>query len=83
MIKPMCIVSSNSKINGDILLMTKKSPFNCCIYINEKCENIEIKNTFFLYEFKWNLPFYIKFLWFFHIVVLRKTHVHLVGVFRK
>lgn len=83
MINPMCVVSSNSKTNGDVLIMTRKSPFTHFIYINERAENITIENTFFVSKLHKELPFRIKFLWFFHIVVLRKTHVCLVWVFRK
>lgn len=83
MIKPMCMVSSNSKTNGDVLMMTKKSPFTHFIYISEKTENVEITNTFFISKLHNDLPLYIKFLWVFHIFILRKTHVHLVGVLRK
>ena len=83
MIKPMCVLLSESKTDGDVLFMTSKAPFTHFFYIGNECKNVTITNTFVINRLEKETPLFIKFLWFFHIVVLRKSHVHLVGVLRK
>lgn len=83
MIKPMCVLSSNTKTNGDVLFMTNKAPFTHFFYIDDNFKNVTIINTFCINKLEKESPFFIKVLWFIHIVILRKSNVHLVGVLRK
>lgn len=73
------ISSGNVSIDGDVVFC--KLP-DVCAFVVGYNRNIVIKNTLVYSNYYKMMPLKIKFLWFWHMVVLRKSHVYLTGANR-
>lgn len=82
--KAVCIIaSSNVVVDGDVIFINReKSSMECAIYCDWTNNNVMFteKGLFFANTFSSKLKPKLMILWFWHMVILRKTHVHLVGV---
>lgn len=82
--KAVCIIaSSNVVIDGDVIFINReKSSMECPIYCDWTHNNVRFtgKGLFFANTFSSELKPKLMILWFWHLVVLRKSHVYLVGV---
>ena len=78
--KSGCIIASdNVVIDGDVVFCNLLDVYTFAV---EGKQNITIKNTSFYSKYTNRMPLKIKAFWFWHMVVLRKSHVYLTGVFR-
>lgn len=85
--KAVCtIASDNVVIDGDVVFIDQfKFGSDVCVYLPQEIKKFEItKNglTIFPYGKCPSDSFKLKLLWFWHMVVLRKSHVYLTGVLR-
>jgi hypothetical protein len=77
--KAVCIIASdNVLVDGDVVFCKLKIPG----WHIESKKNITICNCWLLKKFSKKMPMRLKMLWFWHMVVLRKSHVYLVGVMK-
>lgn len=80
--KAVCIIASdNVVVDGDVVFNKIDSGFHYSWSAND-VKNITIMNTWTTHKYSKNLPFKLKLLWFWHMVILRKSHVYLTGVLR-
>ena len=78
--KAVCIISSDGVvIDGDVVFCKLQNVYS---FLIEDKRSITIKNTSFYNKYVKKMPLKIKALWFWHMVVLRKSHVYLTGVMR-
>lgn len=84
--KAVCIISSkNVVIDGDVVFHIRdKSKLEAGIFIDFAKNNLTFKGNGFLYiqSYHWKMGFKLSLLWFWHMVLLRKSHVYLTGVLR-
>lgn len=82
--KAVCIIASdNVVIDGDVVFNKPEISGTQFAYsVGNPIKNLTIQNSIF--ATKWHKSFGIKLsiLWFWHIVVLRKSHVYLTGILR-
>lgn len=85
--KAVCIVASdNVVIDGDVVFIDQeKFGSEKVIYLPHSIKNFKITQRG-LYVYAYGLPpkngLKLKLLWFWHMVVLHKSHVYLTGVNR-
>lgn len=85
--KSVCIIASdNVVIDGDVVFIDQeKFGSETVIYLPHSIENFKVTQRG-LHVCAYGLPpkkgLKLKLLWFWHMVVLRKSHVYLTGVFR-
>lgn len=83
--KAVCIIASeNVVIDGDVVFIDQdKFGSDIVVYLPNSIKNFQITPRG-LNIYAYGLPpkkgFKIKLLWFWHMVILRKSHVYLVGV---
>lgn len=81
--KAICIIASdNVVIDGDVIFnKPESSGLDYTIYTEYEVKFTE-KCSIFTTEFRHELPLKVKLLWFWHMVVLQKSHVYLTGALR-
>lgn len=80
--KAVCVIASEGAvIDGDVVFY-KSDIFDCAVKSNFGVKFTENK-SWFAVEFTKCMPIKVKILWFWHMIVLRKSHVYLTGVLRK
>jgi len=87
--KAVCIIASdNVVVNGDVVFnIQKKSGLDYSYKIHD-VNNIFIINTVTTNRIPWikaikpSTRIYLCSLWFWHMVILRKSHVYLTGVLK-
>lgn len=82
MIKAVCIIASdNVVIDGDVVFnKSYLSGLNCSWQAPVGIKNLTIKNTWTVDSWSGRIGFKLSLLWFWHMVILRKSHVYLTGV---
>lgn len=76
--KAVCIIASdNVVIDGDVIFCKLQGVY---LYHVGGVKNVLIKNSLIYSSYYKNMPLKIKALWFWHMVVLKKSHVYLTGV---
>lgn len=84
--KAVCIIASdNVVIDGDVIFVDQfKFGSDICVYLPPEIKNFNISNGLVICPYG-KCPsdsFKLKLLWFWHMVILRKSHVYLTGVLR-
>lgn len=79
--KAVCIIAGdNVVIDGDVVFnKPEKSGAMFAYHIDHPVNNLTIKNSCFAVRWDRHIGFKLSILWFWHMVVLRKSHVYLVG----
>ena len=82
MIKAVCIIASdNVVIDGDVVFnKSHLSGLNYSWQAPVGIKNLTIKNTWTVDSWSRRIGFKLSLLWFWHMVILRKSHVYLTGV---
>lgn len=86
-VKPVCLIASdNVVIDGDIVFHKGDfgrylGDFTHAIRAENK-SNMIIKNCLIATQFPKKSSLKVKMLWFWHMVILRKSHVYLTGVLK-
>lgn len=82
--KAICIIAGdNVLIDGDVIFnKPEKSRAVFTYYVNHPVNNLTIKNTWCTDRWNKHLGFKLSVLWFWHMVVLRKSHVYFTGVLK-
>ncbi len=81
--KAICVVASeNVVIDGDVAF--NKSESSGFDYIMQSSHGIKFtkNHSIFAVKYSSDFPLNVKFLWFWHMIILRKSHVYLTGVLR-
>ena len=83
-VKFVCIIASdNVVINGDVIFNKPHKSGMKWVWRATGVQNITIMNTYNIEKYTTRIGLKLSLLWFWHMVVLRKTHVYLTGVLRK
>ena len=78
--KAVCtIVNDGVVINGDVVFCKLQ---NVYAWSMDGRSNIKIENSFFCNHYSKKMPIKLKSLWFWHMVLLRKSHVYLTGALK-
>lgn len=84
--KAVCIIASdNVVIDGDVCFINhKKSNMEYAMFCDFSKNSVTFKGKGYFYcnTFSKELGFKLAALWFWHMVVLRKSHVYLTGVLK-
>ena len=85
--KAVCIIASdNVVIDGDVVFVDQfKFGSDICVYLPPGIKSFDVtSNGLVIYPYG-KCPsdnFKLKLLWFWHMVILRKSHVYLTGVLK-
>lgn len=82
--KAVCIIASdNVVIDGDVVFnKPDESGTIFAYYVDRTVNNLTIENSCFAVRWSKHLGFKLSILWFWHMVILRKSHVYLTGVLK-
>lgn len=82
--KAICIISSdNVVIDGDVIFnKPNKSGAKFGWMVDQGVCNLTIKNSWNVEVYSRRLGFRLSVLWFWHMMVLQKSHVYLTGASR-
>ncbi|MGH1904973.1 hypothetical protein [Acinetobacter baumannii] len=78
--KAVCTVVGNVVFDGDVIFINaKKFDMTHAIFLDygKNSANFIGKGALFCNRFNFDLSFKLMFLWIWHIVILRKSHVYL------
>lgn len=80
--KAICIIASdNVVIDGDVVFNKRgETEFESAFQVLPGLKNITIMNSWVVENYHRKIGFKLSALWFWHMVILRKSHVYLVGV---
>lgn len=80
--KAVCIVASdNVVIDGDVVFNKVDSGFEYGWAVHG-VNNTTIMNTWYSEKYSKDFTLKLKLLWFWHMAILRKSHVYLTGVLK-
>ena len=82
--KSVCIIASdNVVIDGDVVFnRSDKSGTELAYLVDIHLVNLTITNCLMANQWDKSFRFKLSLLWFWHMVVLRKSHVYLTGALR-
>lgn len=81
--KAICIIASdNVVVDGDVVFNPEDSGFDTVLYSSHKNLKITRRGFMCVRSFKGCDSLKLKFLWFWHMVILRKSHVYLTGLLK-
>lgn len=82
--KSVCVIASdNVVIDGDVVFnKPHKSNLEYSWQAPSGIKNITIRNTWTVHWWDRSIGFKLSLFWFWHMVVLRKSHVYLTGILK-
>lgn len=81
--KAICVIAGdNVVVDGDVIFNIPKRSGTEYSYYAHGINKLSITNTLTIHKWCRSLGFKLAILWFWHMVILRKSHVYFTGVLK-